>query len=56
MKIAMVFDGLGTGGIERVGVNYAALLQKMGHQIDIYNLKPQFSDMEKNYAGVEHIS
>lgn len=55
MKIAMVFDGLGTGGIERVGVDYAALLQKMGHKIDIYNLKPQYCDMEKNYEGVDHI-
>ena len=26
MKIAMVFDGLGFGGIERVGINYAKLL------------------------------
>lgn len=55
MKIAMVFDGLGTGGIERVGADYAFLLQQMGHNIDIYNLKPEYSKMEEKYVGVDHI-
>lgn len=49
MKIAMVFDGLGTGGIERVGMDYVKLLQKLGHEVTIYNLKPNQNEMEKMY-------
>ena len=40
MKIAMVFDGLQTGGIERVGVDYARLFRELGHEVDAYNLRP----------------
>lgn len=40
MNIAFVFDGLGVGGIERVGVDYIKMLSNMGHQIDVYNLTP----------------
>ena len=29
MKIAMVFDGLGVGGIERVGIDYMKLLSEV---------------------------
>lgn len=47
MKIAMVFDGLGFGGIERVGIDYVKLLQKLGHSVDVYNLVPSMNDMEK---------
>lgn len=49
MRVAMVFDGLGFGGIERVGVDYARIFQKMGYQIDVYNLKPALTDMEKEF-------
>lgn len=49
MKIALVFDGLGFGGIERVGIHYVRLFQKMGYEIDVYNLKPDFTDMEKEF-------
>lgn len=46
MRIAMVFDGLGFGGIERVGCDYAHLLTGLGHQVDIYNLVPSKNEME----------
>lgn len=40
MKIAIVFDSLGYGGIESVGVNYIKLMLDMGHAVDVYNLHP----------------
>jgi len=49
MKIAFVFDGLGFGGIERVGIDYINLCLHMGHEVDIYNLSP------KNDALVEQL-
>lgn len=55
MKIAFVLDGVGTGGIERVGTRYVKLLTRLGHSVDLYNLKPQFAEMEKNYIDVNHI-
>ena len=48
MRIAMVFDGLQVGGIERVGVDYAKLLSQMGHQVTIFNLKPSETDIESD--------
>lgn len=40
MKIAVVLDGLGLGGIERVGVDYIRLFRQMGHEVDVYNVHP----------------
>jgi len=51
MKIAMVFDGLGFGGIERVGIDYVKLLQKLGHSVDVYNLVPNLNDMEHEFPS-----
>ena len=59
MKIAMVFDGLGMGGIERVGNHYARLLTEHGHQVDIYNLKTGLTDMEDKFpeaANIKHMA
>ena len=50
MKAAMVFDGLGVGGIERVGRNYAEMLIDLGYDVDIYNLKPGKREMEEEYT------
>lgn len=50
MKIAMVFDGLQTGGIERVGVDYARLFRELGHEVDAYNLRPALNAMEGDMA------
>lgn len=49
MKVALVFDGLGIGGIERVGVNYAKLFLDLGYEVDVYNLKPQNTAMIKEF-------
>ena len=46
MKIAMVFDGLGVGGIERVGIDYMKLLSEDGHDVTVYNLVPSANAME----------
>lgn len=40
MKIAMVFDAMLYGGIERVGVNYIRLLKNMGHEVTVFILNP----------------
>ena len=45
MKIAMVFDGLGVGGIERVGIDYMKLLSEDGHDVTVYNLVPSANAM-----------
>lgn len=49
MKVALVFDGLGFGGIERIGVNYAQIFKELGYEVDIYNLKPEKNEMEKEF-------
>lgn len=49
MKIAMVFDGLQIGGIERVGADYAKMLCQMGHDVTIVNLKPKANEMKKEF-------
>lgn len=38
MKFAFVFDGLGYGGIERVGVDYCNALAERGHEVHVINL------------------
>lgn len=49
MKIAMIFDGLNIGGIERVGIGYFNLLKKLGHEVHIYNLMPEKNEMEVEF-------
>ncbi len=46
MKIAMMFDGLRVGGIERVGIDYIKLLHKLGHEVTVFNLSPNDHEME----------
>jgi Glycosyltransferase len=57
MNIAMIFDGLGIGGIERVGVDYIRMLHENGHEITVYNLHPAANEMEKEiqkFAKIRH--
>ena len=49
MNIALVFNGLGTGGVEKVGSNYARLLVEAGHKVDVYNLNPKLNSMENRF-------
>lgn len=41
MRWLFVLDGLGTGGIETVGVTYANLLAMAGHEVTVLNLAPR---------------
>lgn len=45
MKIAIIFDGLGFGGIERIGINYITIMGQLGYEIDVYNLTPSANEM-----------
>ena len=59
MQIAMVFDGLGYGGIERVGLTYAKMMLNLGHELIIYNLNPSQYELEgefPNNCEIKHVS
>ena len=59
MKIAMIFDVLQYGGIERVGIDYAKLLVSQGNSVTVYNLVPNLDDMGKDFEkdiDIVHIS
>lgn len=45
MRIAMVFDGLGFGGIEKVGATYAQILVGAGHDVTVVNLQPAHNEL-----------
>lgn len=49
LKIAMVFDQMLWGGIERVGVSYAQIFVEMGHSVDIYILDNRTEDIIKEF-------
>lgn len=38
MKIAIVFDGIGYGGVTTVGLEYIKIFLKLGWDVDVYNL------------------
>lgn len=44
MRFAFIFDGLGCGGIERVGVDYCNALAQRGHEVTAINLDPMKND------------
>lgn len=46
-KIAFVFDGLGIGGTERVGIDYVKICKAQGYDVDVYNLNPTANSMCK---------
>lgn len=51
MRIALIFDGLQIGGIERVGADYAKLIQELGHNVYIVNLNPSLKDMDSEFPN-----
>ncbi|MFV0979105.1 glycosyltransferase [Latilactobacillus sakei] len=55
MKVAMVFDGLITGGIERVGADYAKIFENLGYDITVINLNPKLTEMESEFPESSHI-
>lgn len=50
MKFTFVFDGLGCGGIERVGVDYCNALMRRGHAINVVNLVPSRNEFAAQLA------
>lgn len=50
MKIAIVFDGLGIGGIEQIGKNYVEIFEKHQYDITIFNLKPKQNTLESQFG------
>lgn len=52
----MVFDGLGWGGIERVGIDYCKLMLELGHEVDVYNLNPSLNAMEVEISSLCNIN
>lgn len=51
MKIVMVVDGMGVGGIERVCIDYTKLLLKLGHKITVINLSTKKNKLEKEFPS-----
>lgn len=49
MKVALVLDGIGVGGIEKVAVSYARIFLDLGYDVDIYNLKPEANQLEREF-------
>lgn len=47
MKIAIVFDNMIYGGIERVGITYVKLIKELGHDVEAYVLNPHTEDILK---------
>lgn len=47
MKVALVFDGLQMGGIEKVGLSYISILQNLNYDVTVINLNPSLNDLEK---------
>lgn len=42
-KIAFVFDGMGQGGVERIGIDYIKICKSLGYEVDVYNLNPPYN-------------
>lgn len=55
MEIALVFDGLQIGGIERVGGDYVRLFQELGHKVTVINLVPALNQMESEIPSAVEI-
>lgn len=56
MRLCFVFDGIGCGGIERVGVDYCNALVSIGHDITVVNLAPSKNDFVSQLSeGISYI-
>ncbi len=57
MKFVFVFDGLGCGGIERVGVDYCNALVERGHEVTAINLVPESNEFVSQLSSkVDYIA
>lgn len=55
LKIAIVFDGMQYGGIERVGIDYIDIFRELGYDITLFNLRPRLSDMLDQIQNDVHV-
>lgn len=55
MKLAVVFDGLRIGGIEKVGSDYCKIFEEMGYDVDVYNLNPKYNEMKTSFSNTCNI-
>lgn len=46
-SIAFVFDGMGFGGIERIGIDYVRMCVDAGYLVHVYNLNPSADSLAK---------
>lgn len=49
-KVALVLDGLGIGGIERVAADYSKILKSLGYDVTVVNLVPNKKEMAINFS------
>lgn len=52
MKIAVVFDNMIYGGIERVGIGHIKMLKELGHEIDAYILTPKMEEIVEELKAI----
>ena len=50
MKIAVVIDNMGIGGAQAVCVDYINILKLHGNEVDLYNLNPKETILEKRIS------
>lgn len=51
MRFCFVFDGLGCGGIERVGIDYCNALVERGYGVTVVNLVPAMDEFASQLSG-----
>lgn len=56
MKIAVVFDNMIYGGIERVGINHIKLLKELGHEVETYILDPKTEEIVEELKKISKVN
>lgn len=49
-KVALVLDGLGIGGIERVAADYSKIFENLGYEVTVINLAPKQVEMKSQFS------
>lgn len=49
-KVALVLDGLGIGGIERVAADYSKIFNNLGYEVTVINLVPEQVEMKPQFS------
>lgn len=56
MRIAVVFDNMIFGGIERVGINHIKLLKELGNEVDAYILTPKTEEIVEELRALCNVT